>query len=77
MSYTNNIDVGRDDLSVRTISSKTADTAAGRVGDEPYHEEGDVESLKLEKRTTITDPVFGEIDEDGPNFRNVSNMCGP
>lgn len=75
MSYNNNIDVVRDELSLRTVGSKTADTAAGRVGNEPYHEDCDVESLKLEKRNTITDPVFGEIDEDGPNYRNVSNTC--
>lgn len=36
-----------------------------------YSTAGDAESLRLEKKVTITDPVFGEIEEGGPNYRNV------
>lgn len=40
-----------------------------------YSTAGDAESLRLEKKVTITDPVFGEIEEGGPNYRNVCIAC--
>ena len=38
----------------------------------PAYKHGDSESLHLEKKITISDPVFGDIEEDGPNYRNVN-----
>ena len=48
------------------------ESAIEHIDNVPEYKPGDVESLQLEKKVTITDPVFGEIYEDGPNYRNVN-----
>lgn len=40
----------------------------------PHDKEADAESLQLGRKVTIVDPVFGEIEEGGPNYRNVSTV---
>ena len=54
------------------VGLKTEESAIERIDTVPEYRPGDVESLRLEKTVTITDPVFGEIYEDGPNYRNVN-----
>ena len=53
------------------VGLKAEESAIERIDTVPEYKPGDVENLQLEKKVTITDPVFGEIYEDGPNYRNV------
>jgi hypothetical protein len=57
--------------SSRGVGPKTNESASEHIENVPEYAPGDVESLRLEKKVTITDPVFGEIYDDGPNYRNV------
>lgn len=52
------------------------ETPGDDQNDDAIHpdKEGDVESLQLGRKVTIVDPVFGEIEEGGPNYRNVSPL---
>ena len=53
------------------VGPKTDESAFEQIDNAPEYRQGDTESLRLEKKVTVTDPVFGEILEDGPNYRNV------
>jgi hypothetical protein len=55
------------------VGLKADESAIERIDTVPEYKPGDAESLQLEKKVTITDPVFGEIYEDGPNYRNVNS----
>jgi hypothetical protein len=57
--------------SSRSVGSKTIEPAIDDIEHAPSYRADDADSLDLEKKVTITDPVFGEITEDGPNYRNV------
>jgi hypothetical protein len=57
--------------SLRSVGSKTNEPAIDQIENAPSYRAGDASSLDLEKKVTITDPVFGEISENGPNYRNV------
>lgn len=50
---------------------KANEGAFERIENVPTYTPGDVESLPLEHKVTITDPVFGDLHEGGPNYRNV------
>lgn len=58
--------------SSRGVGPKRNESASEQIENVPEYTSGDVESLCLEKKVTITDPVFGEIYDDGPNYRNVN-----
>jgi len=58
--------------SLRNARPKHDALAIEPADDIPAYKHGDVESLHLEKKITISDPVFGDIEEDGPNYRNVN-----
>lgn len=53
------------------VVSNTEGAPIDRISSEHKYDSGDIEGLHLEKKVTITDPVFGEILEDGPQYRNV------
>lgn len=57
--------------SLRDARPKREDLTIEQADEIPAYKHGDVESLHLEKKITISDPVFGDIEEDGPNYRNV------
>jgi len=59
------------DESSHGVGPKADDSAFEHIDNVPEYRRGDAESLHLEKKVTITDPVFGDILEDGPNYRNV------
>jgi hypothetical protein len=59
------------DEPLHSAGLKANESEIGHIDTVPEYKPGDAESLRLEKRVTITDPVFGEIYEDGPNYRNV------
>ena len=59
------------DESSHGVEPKTDDSAFERIDNVPKYKCDDTENLRLEKKVTVTDPVFGEILEDGPNYRNV------
>lgn len=69
MSF-NQINQVSDELS-HGVGPKTDGSAFEQIDNAPEYRHGDTESLRLEKKVTVTDPVFGEILEDGPNYRNV------
>lgn len=54
------------------VGLKANESEIEQIDNVPEYRPGDAESLRLEKKVTITDPVFGEIYEDGPNYRNVN-----
>jgi hypothetical protein len=58
--------------SLRNTRPRHEDLAIEQADDVPAYKRGDAESLHLEKEITIYDPVFGDIEEDGPNYRNVN-----
>jgi hypothetical protein len=58
--------------SLHSVGSKMNEPAIDQIENAPSYRAGDISSLDLEKKVTITDPVFGEISEDGPNYRNVN-----
>jgi len=65
--------ISRDSRSSRSDARpKHADLAIEQADDVPAYKHGEAESLHLEKKITISDPVFGDIEEDGPNYRNVN-----
>jgi len=70
MSF-NQINRASKELS-RGVEPKRNESASEQIENVPEYTSGDVESLRLEKKVTITDPVFGEIYDDGPNYRNVN-----
>lgn len=45
--------------SLHSVRSKTDEHAGDQIDNVPEYKRGDVESLQLEKKVTITDPVFG------------------
>ena len=45
--------------SLHSVRSKTDEPAGDQIDNVPEYKRGDVESLQLEKKVTITDPVFG------------------
>lgn len=53
------------------VASKANESALERIENVPEYTPGDVESLRLERKVTITDPVFGDLHEGGPDYRNV------
>lgn len=57
--------------SLHDVVSNTDGPSIDRISNDHKYDSGDVEGLHLEKKVTITDPVFGEILEDGPQYRNV------
>ena len=58
-------------ISLSNTTPKHEDIATERIENIPAYKHGDAESLHLEKKITISDPVFGDIEENGPNYRNV------
>lgn len=72
---TNELSQTRDDSSLRgNVDQKHVNPPEDQIDhDLPHDKEGDVESLQLGRKVTIVDPVFGEIEEGGPNYRNVSS----
>lgn len=77
MSSSNHISPSPEDASLQQDWTKSKNDDQNldidKVDSAPpkYSTAGDAESLRLEKKVTITDPVFGEIEEGGPNYRNV------
>jgi len=64
--------ISRDSRSsLRDARPGNENLAIEQADDVPAYKHGDVESIHLEKKITISDPVFGDIEEDGPNYRNV------
>jgi hypothetical protein len=59
------------DQSSHNVGPKTEESVFEHIDNVPEYRRDDTGSLHLEKKVTITDPVFGEILEDGPNYRNV------
>jgi len=54
------------------VGLKANESGFERIESVPGYSTGDVERLESEKKNvTVVDPVFGEIHEDGPNYRNV------
>lgn len=53
------------------VGPKANEGAFEQIENVPTYMPGDVESLRLERKVTITDPVFGDLHEGGPNYRNV------
>jgi hypothetical protein len=58
--------------SLRDARPKDEDPAIEQADNVPAYKHGDAESLHLEKNITISDPVFGDIEQGGPNYRNVN-----
>lgn len=64
--------ISRDSRSsLRDARPKHDDLAVEEADNVPAYKHGDAGSLHLEKKITVSDPVFGDIEEDGPNYRNV------
>lgn len=72
---TNELSQTRDDSLLRgNVDQKHVNPPEDQIDHDYAHDkEGDVESLQLGRKVTIVDPVFGEIEEGGPNYRNVSS----
>jgi hypothetical protein len=60
--------------SLRDARPQHDDLTVEQADNVPEYKRGDAESLHLEKKITISDPVFGDIEEDGPNYRNVNQL---
>jgi hypothetical protein len=70
--------ISRDSRSsLRDAGPKHEDLSIEQAENAPAYKQGDAESLHLEKKITISDPVFGDIEEDGPNYRNVIQSLQP
>jgi hypothetical protein len=60
------------DGSSHGVVLKANESAFERIEIVPEYAPGDVEDLESgRKNVTIVDPVFGEIYDGGPNYRNV------